>query len=153
SIFTIIAAGLITYYIYKNRKESLYLRISLAFILGGALGNLVDRIFYGVIFGYAPIFYGRVVDFMHFNIPDFTIFGRNIYTWPIFNVADVAVTIGFLLIILGYKYIFKNKQETEHKESEIAGIPQEGISLNDIDGEKKDITEIELQADPIDNKT
>jgi len=111
SIFTLIAAGLITYYIYKNRKESVYLRLSLAFILGGALGNLIDRVFYGVIFGYAPVFYGRVVDFMHFNIPDFTIFGKNFYTWPIFNVADIAVTIGFVLIIFGYKYIFKNKQE------------------------------------------
>ncbi|MCI0473758.1 MAG: signal peptidase II, partial [Ignavibacteria bacterium] len=94
-----------------------------------------------------------VVDFMHFNIPDFTIFGRNIYTWPIFNVADVAVTIGFILIILGYKYIFKNKQETEQKEAGAVGIQQEEMSVNNIDGDKKDIAEIELQADPIDNKT
>jgi signal peptidase II len=153
SIFTIIAAGLITYYIYKNRKESLYLRISLAFILGGALGNLVDRIFYGVIFGYAPVFYGRVVDFMHFNIPDFTIFGRNIYTWPIFNIADVAVTIGFILIILGYKYIFKNKQETDQNETGEVDIQQDSLVVNSPDEEKKDITETELQADPIENKT
>lgn len=153
SIFTLIAAVLITYYIYKNRKESFYLRISLAFILGGALGNLIDRIFYGVIFGYAPVFYGRVVDFMHFNIPDFTIFGKNIYTWPIFNVADVAVTIGFILIILGYKYIFKSKQEAELKITSDNGLQSDGLIEHTGNGENKGDTVTILQADPIDNKT
>jgi signal peptidase II len=151
SIFTLIAAALITYYIYKNRKESLYLRLSLAFILGGALGNLIDRIFYGVIFGYAPVFYGRVVDFMHFNIPDFTIFGKNIYTWPIFNVADVAVTIGFILIILGYKYIFKSKHDTEQSVSPSEDLQSNVLPENTSEGENKDDNVNVLPAEPFDN--
>jgi len=116
SIFTLLATFLIVYFIFKNRKENLYTRLALAFILGGALGNLIDRLFYGKIYGYAPIFYGKVVDFFHFNIPDFTIFGKTIYSWPIFNVADISVTIGFLLIIFGYKKIFheqRNKIEAD----------------------------------------
>jgi signal peptidase II len=109
SIFTLFATFLIIYFIYKNRNEGLYLRIALAFILGGALGNLVDRIFYGTVFGYAPLFYGKVVDFFHFNIPEFNIFGKAFYSWPIFNIADISVTAGFVMILLGYNKIFKKK--------------------------------------------
>lgn len=112
SIFTIIATLIIIYFIYKNRKGSIYLRLSLALILGGAVGNLIDRLFYGIFFGYAPIFYGKVVDFLHFDIPDFNIFGKHFYTWPIFNIADMAVTAGFLMILFGYNKLFKQK-ETE----------------------------------------
>jgi signal peptidase II len=111
TLFTIFATILIFIIIYKNRKESFLLRLSLAFILGGALGNLIDRTFYGVLYDYAPLFYGRVVDFFHFNIPDFKIFGKTVYTFPIFNVADIAVTVGFVLILLGYKKVFKKKDE------------------------------------------
>lgn len=111
TLFTIFATILIFIIIYKNRKESFLLRLSLAFILGGALGNLIDRTFYGMMYDYAPLFYGRVVDFFHFNIPDFKVFGKTIYSFPIFNVADIAVTVGFVLILIGYKKVFKKKED------------------------------------------
>ncbi|MFA5011005.1 MAG: signal peptidase II [Ignavibacteria bacterium] len=113
SIFTLIATFLIIYFIYKNKNEGFYFRASLAFILGGAVGNLIDRLFYGVIFGYAPIFYGKVVDFFHFNIPDFNLLGKTFYSWPIFNVADISVTIGFLMVLFGYSKIFDKKSADE----------------------------------------
>jgi len=116
TLFTIVATLVIIFLIYKNRHQSLYLRISLAFILGGALGNLIDRTFYGVIFGYAPIFYGQVVDFFHFNIPDITFLGKHITSWPIFNVADISVSTGFILIIIRYKKLFPSKEGSETKE-------------------------------------
>lgn len=111
TLFTIFATILIFIIIYKNRNETFLLRLSLACILGGAIGNLIDRTFYGKIYDYAPIFYGRVVDFFHFNIPDFKIFGKTVYTFPIFNVADIAVTVGFILILIGYKKVFKKPEE------------------------------------------
>ncbi len=109
SLFTIVASILIIYFIYLNRKESHYLRLSLSFILAGALGNLIDRTFYGIIYDYAPLFQGKVVDFLQINIPDITILGRKFTSWPIFNLADMYVTIGFLMIILGYKKVFHKK--------------------------------------------
>ncbi|MDQ3020089.1 MAG: signal peptidase II [Bacteroidota bacterium] len=112
SLFTILATILLIFFLYKNRKEGFLLRLALALILGGAMGNLIDRVFYGKIYGYAPYFYGRVVDFLHFDFPNFSIFGKKIYSWPIFNVADIAVTIGFLLILFGYKKIFKETPVT-----------------------------------------
>lgn len=111
TLFTIFATILIFIIIYKNRNESFLLRLSLGCILGGAVGNLIDRTFYGVMYDYAPLFYGRVVDFFHFNIPDFKIFGKTVYTFPIFNVADIAVTVGFILILIGYKKVFKKKED------------------------------------------
>lgn len=111
SLFTIFATVLLLVFLYKNRNESFLLRLALAFILGGAIGNLIDRVFYGKIYDYAPIFYGRVVDFLHFDFPNFSIFGKNIYSWPIFNIADIFVTIGFLMILFGYKKIFNTENE------------------------------------------
>ena len=107
SIFTVFATLLILYFIFRNRRESLYIRFALAMIFGGAVGNLIDRLFYGMIYGYAPLFYGNVVDFIHVNTPDVSIFGRMFYSFPIFNVADMAVSIGFVLILFGYNKIFQ----------------------------------------------
>jgi len=109
SLFTIFATILLIFFFFKNRNEGLLLRLALSFILGGAIGNLIDRVFYGKIYNYAPYFYGKVVDFLHFDFPNFTIFGKTIYSWPIFNFADVFVTVGFLMILFGYKKIFQEE--------------------------------------------
>mgnify|MGYP001577731126 CR=1 FL=1 len=115
AVFTIIASIFIMYFIYKNRNEIFYLRFALALILGGALGNLVDRIFYGVIYGTGSLLHGNVVDFLQVNIPDIKIFGKVFYSWPIFNVADISVTAGFVMILIGYRKIFNNKEVEEQK--------------------------------------
>jgi signal peptidase II len=139
SIFTLFATFLIIYFIYKNRNEGLYLRLSLAFILGGAVGNLVDRLFYGVIYGYAPLFYGKVVDFFHLNIPEFNLFGKSFYSWPIFNVADISVTAGFLMILLGYNKIFKKQSAAIDTDStpEYSDISIENEKLNQVTQKEK----------------
>ncbi len=82
-------------------------------ILGGALGNLVDRIFYGVIYGTGSLLQGNVVDFFQINIPDIKIFGKVFYSWPIFNIADLSVTVGFVMILIGYNKIFNKKVAEE----------------------------------------
>jgi signal peptidase II len=113
TIFTIIASVIILYYIYKHRNDSRLLRLALAFILAGAAGNLIDRTFYGVIYGYAPLFYGKVVDFVQVEFWDFTFMGRTYTTWPIFNIADVSVTLGFLIILVFNRKIFKQHEENK----------------------------------------
>jgi signal peptidase II len=76
----------------------LSLRLSLAFIIGGAIGNLIDRIFYGIIFGYAPVFYGKVVDFFEMNIFKIFIMNRTMGNY-VLNIADVAVTTGLVMLL------------------------------------------------------
>jgi len=112
SLFTIIAGIGLIIYLYKIRNKSIYESLPFAFILGGAIGNLIDRVFYGVIFNYAPLMYGKVVDFMDVEFFDFSILGKSFSRWPIFNIADSAVTIGVALII-----IFYNKVQTEENKA------------------------------------
>ena len=105
SIFSVVAGIGILYYLYKVKRESLILRIPLALILGGAIGNLIDRIFYGVFYGEAPLFYGKVVDFIDLKFFRMEIFGLQLTRWPVFNIADIAVTVGVLILIIFHKKI------------------------------------------------
>lgn len=98
SLFSIIASGYLGYILYKIKFNSLFVRLSFTLIFAGAVGNLIDRVFYGIFYGEAPLFYGKVVDFIQVDIPDIQ-FLRWQY-FPIFNIADSCVTIGVVLLIL-----------------------------------------------------
>lgn len=114
SIVTLAAAFGLTFYLYLIRKKSFLMRLSMAMIIGGAFGNLIDRMFYGVIFDYAPLMYGKVVDFFDINLLSFYLFNRTFGSY-IFNIADVAVTAGVVLLLFAY-----NRQTVEEREEEIA---------------------------------
>jgi signal peptidase II len=103
SIFSVLASAAILLYLYRAREESLGLRIALAMILGGAVGNLIDRVFYGVIFGDAPLFYGKVVDFLDVDFFNINILGYPLSRWPVFNLADAAVTMGVFLLLFFHR--------------------------------------------------
>ncbi|MEO8398261.1 MAG: signal peptidase II [Ignavibacteriaceae bacterium] len=115
SIFSLAASVGLVLYIYLIRNQAPTLRIALAFILGGAAGNLIDRIFYGIFYGYDPLFYGKVVDFFDFDFFDVTILGKSYERWPIFNIADSAVTIGVFILLFFYKRF--SKEEVEIKDA------------------------------------
>jgi signal peptidase II len=80
TIFASIASVVILIYLYRMRREPFHSRLSLALILGGAIGNLIDR-----------FAYGKVIDFIDI--------GFNDTRWPVFNVADSAVTIGMIILV------------------------------------------------------
>lgn len=80
-ICTILAIGVMFYFFCMTKKHEVLTRYGLVVVLGGTLGNLVDR-----------IFLGYVRDFIHFYIYN--------YDFPIFNVADIAVVLGIGMIIL-----------------------------------------------------
>ncbi len=146
SVFSLIASIGLIVYLYVVRNKSLSLRIALAMILGGAVGNLIDRTFYGIIYKYAPAFYGKVVDFFDFDFFNFAIFGRSYDRWPIFNIADASVTIGVLILILFYRQHQKEDEENLELESvKDEQVPQElsGVENNDAfkDNEVNEKTE------------
>lgn len=118
SIFSLVASIGLIFYLYVIRDKSWSLKIAIALILGGAVGNLIDRTFYGLFFDYAPLFYGKVVDFFDVDFFDFTLFGRSYDRWPVFNIADAAVTIGVLVLVLFYK---KHQEEDEKVEAVLDG--------------------------------
>ncbi|MDR0618432.1 MAG: lipoprotein signal peptidase [Bacteroidales bacterium] len=115
SLFRMVAIGLLIWYIVKvvrKGKESNLGIAALSLILAGAMGNMLDSAFYGLIFsdsyfqtaqlmpangGYAPFLFGKVVDMLYFplfKVGNFTFFD------PVFNIADSAITIGFVLFFL-----------------------------------------------------
>lgn len=103
SIFSLLAGIGIIYYLYRIRTGRLGIRIALAMILGGAVGNLIDRVFYGALFQGAALFHGRVIDFLDLEFFDLGLFGFHMTRWPVFNLADATVTVGVLLLLFFYR--------------------------------------------------
>lgn len=126
SVFSLVASIGLIFYLYVIKNKSWSLKIAIALILGGAVGNLIDRTFYGVLYNYAPIFYGRVVDFFDFDFFDFTLFGRSYDRWPVFNIADASVTIGVIILLLFYK---KHQElDVTEKDTELAGTSVDNVN-------------------------
>ena len=101
TIFSLIATVLIVLYLFKVGGMFTPYRISLSMVLGGAFGNIIDRVFYGKILYGEPYFLGKVVDFIHFDIwrgivPEGMPFlgGKYLALFPIWNVADMAIVLG-----------------------------------------------------------
>lgn len=117
-----------------NMQVSKTLILALVFIFSGALGNIIDSVFYGVLFndsfgqvasfmprdgGYGKLLFGNVVDMLYFplwqgNLPEWMplIGGTNfIFFEPVFNVADVAIAIGFGILLFFNKKAFPKKEE------------------------------------------
>ncbi len=129
TLFRIVAVVALIYYIcrIKSREYIKYGYIAcFALITAGAAGNIIDCIFYGLLFdnpyppevavfmpeagGYAPLFYGKVVDMLYFPLfsfdwPEWVPFvgGEHfLFFQPIFNLADAAITVGILSLIFFY---------------------------------------------------
>ncbi|MFU8812763.1 MAG: signal peptidase II [Balneolaceae bacterium] len=102
SVIAIIATIGITIYVIKTLPKANYAyMLCMGLILGGAIGNISDRIFMAVLMGYGGVLDGHVVDFIHFNL--------QIGDWPvfpyIFNVADVAISTSIIAMLLFHKRI------------------------------------------------
>lgn len=136
TLFRIFAIFGIGYWLLDTVKKQIsrVLILALSFIFAGALGNIIDSIFYGVLFGnsnsqvapflpqdggYDTLLHGSVVDMLHFPLwkgflPEWIPFlGGDFFTFfePVFNIADVSISIGFALLIFFNQRAFPNKNE------------------------------------------
>ena len=131
SVFSIVASIAILAYLYRARSDSLGFRISLAMILGGAVGNLIDRMFYGVVFDGGSLFYGKVVDFFDVDFFNIDIWGYHLSRWPVFNIADASVTIGVILLLF-----FHRKAVGVEEAVPVAGATVPAVTAPDHEGTK-----------------
>ena len=132
TLFRIVAMIAIGYYLYYLHKKEAPkgLLICIGLILGGAIGNLVDSVFYGVFLDNAPFdapspwFYGQVVDMFYIDIwegylPDWIpiIGGDHMALWPVFNIADASIFVSIIIILIFQKRYFKPLEKSEAVES------------------------------------
>ena len=138
TVFSVIATVLIFVYLRHVRWAPTGYRLALALVLGGAFGNVIDRVFYGAIWGEcAPsppgserLLYGCVVDFLHLDvwrgvIPEAVplMGGSYVALFPIGNIADVAIIAGVVLILVtqGAFHEAAQRHEAAHRATNAAG--------------------------------
>ena len=146
SLFRVVAVGVLGYYIWQQAKKQArwgYI-VCLSMVLAGALGNIIDSMFYGLIFnasseyylsyfvpfgtGYAPFLMGKVVDMFYFPLivttyPDWVpMVGGNPFVFfsPVFNFADSSISVGVVLLLLFFRkeigeISFKKKTGSAHE--------------------------------------
>jgi len=139
SVFRILAVFAIGWYLFKLAKQKdipFGFIASITLIFTGAIGNIIDSLFYGLIFehsygqistifpeggGYATFLHGKVVDMFYFplisgNYPNWVpVIGGNsfIFFRPVFNIADSSITIGIFSILIFYRRYFNKPEENE----------------------------------------
>lgn len=135
TVFRLFAMVGIGYYLYVLAKRGVPegLLWSVALILGGAIGNVIDSTFYGVFLNNAPYdastpwFHGQVIDMFYIDIWEGKVAdwvpvwgGEYMALWPIFNIADASIFVGVAIILIMQKKFFaEDKQESLHE------IPQQ----------------------------
>lgn len=116
SLFRIILSGGLIWWISSlNRKGKAPtgVLVGLTMITAGAIGNIVDCLFYGVIWDYAPVMFGRVVDMFYFPIIRDAM-GNTIFFQPVFNFADSCVTVGaFYLILFQWRFFSGSEKDKQ----------------------------------------
>lgn len=141
SLVRILLVGALCWYtarrIKRNQMGWLVLVI-LCLVIAGALGNIIDSMFYGILFtesnflqvaqwspghGYAPFFFGKVVDMFYlklFPIPEgFPLWGGSWFFPAVFNFADTCITVGIILAIIFNKRIFNDLEEKQEEDASI----------------------------------
>ncbi len=176
SIFRLVAIAGITYYtwyvISKHARTGLVVALSL--ILAGAIGNVIDSAFYGMIFsesgnyytrtaaelfpqdgGYSSFLQGRVVDMFYFPIikgsyPEWLFGGRDfIFFRPVFNLADTSITVGVLMLLIFQRRYFQKEGHGIRPKEEAAS---EDDTTENTAAEKAEVPEEQPEHDSEDTK-
>ena len=148
SLFRILAVFGIGWYLFILVKQKAHsgLIFSISLIMAGAIGNILDSAFYGLMFsestpmdaatflpaegGYSGFLHGAVVDMFYFNSHfDHVFWSKEPFTFsfPIFNISDSAITIGVLIILIFQRRFFKHEKKVE----EVVAIPADNANVSE----------------------
>ncbi|MCB0642690.1 MAG: lipoprotein signal peptidase [Phaeodactylibacter sp.] len=166
SLFRIFAVGFLIYYIRVliREKASFGLLSCFALILAGALGNIIDSAFYGMIFsdsfhggvaelfpkggGYSSFLHGKVVDMLYFpmirgHFPEWFPFWSGepfLFFRPVFNIADSAITIGVLSLLIFHRSFFSGKiGEEKQQNAAVAPVATEESTTENVEESPEEI--------------
>lgn len=173
TLFSIFAVFAIGYVLFRLANHKSPLPYFVALIFGGAVGNIIDRTFYGIWFAdintYAGgLFHGRVVDMFYFDIwqgyvADWVpIFGGDYMSlWPIWNIADAAISIGIVVILIFQGKFFKmdeahqkpGPEEADAASPEQSSKPEKEGDATVTSTEKAPVTPSVVEPAPESNPT
>lgn len=153
SLFRVVAVAAIAYYLYQlvKKKVSSGLIVSIALIFSGAMGNILDSAFYGLIFtdsaramgavattvpwgeGYASFLTGHVVDMLRFDLftVDLPFYGSFNFFAPIFNLADFAISLGVGIILLFQRKSFQENFFSKEGDQQEQDPESEAVSAEE----------------------
>jgi signal peptidase II len=168
SVFRLIAISFLTYYVIQliKRKVNTGLLVSFSLILAGAIGNMIDSAFYGMIFsnsdfhcsegpaklfpqggGYAGFLHGKVVDMLFFPLYHNNA-GELMFFQPVFNIADSAITIGVLSILLFQRNYFSSVTEAANELPSKSEIQAENdFKIANTEGDIDNVIEKDINED------
>ena len=144
TVLSMIATCAVAVYIYWVRNAYAPFRWSLSLIFGGAIGNVIDRVFYGVLLDYGTWFTGHVVDFIHVSlwkgfIPNVVplIGGAYMELFPIWNVADMAIVIGVVGVLFFHRTF--HERRLAEQQAELSAPEGDGESAAGETTEEDDV--------------
>ena len=112
--------AILSYVLYNREDATVGYLFCMGLILGGAIGNIIDRLIMGYIESYGGLLEGHVIDFIHFNL---TISGYPVFPY-IFNVADVAISTAIIAMLVFHKRIVPQNLSTTKQETSSAPSPE-----------------------------
>ncbi len=135
TLFRIVAVSALGVVIFKLIKQGAKpgFILSVSLLLAGAAGNIFDSIFYGLIFnesyhqlatlfpaegGYAPLFYGKVVDMLYFPLIK-NAAGETVFFSPVFNIADSSISVAVAIILLFYRKELNDLLDGKKKKEDV----------------------------------
>ena len=135
-VATLIGAGLITYLILKRKGMKLFIRAALIMVVTGAIGNMIDRIFYGSLQGGRVLFGGAVVDWIDFYwIPG--------WVWN-FNIADSCIVVAAFMLII-YIIVAEVKDYRERNKNKVKTVNDHQKVLSKSEKEKLEAEKAEQE--------
>ena len=135
-VATLISIGLVTYLIIKRKQTKLFVRAALVMVVTGAIGNMIDRVFYGPLQGETGLFTGRVVDWIDFY-----------WFWGyIFNIADCCIVIAAFMLIV-YVIVEEVKDYRAKNKTEIKPVDAPKKTLSKSEMEKLEMNKPQEKED------
>lgn len=131
TIAIIATIAIIGYILFNLSSANFGYLVCMGLIVGGALGNIVDRIFMGIIGGYGGVLDGHVVDFIHFTL--------RINDWPvfpyIFNVADIAISTSIITLLIFHKKLMPETEKSDpvDVDEDMQNIPEATATVSDTE--------------------
>jgi len=126
--------GILAYLLYTMKQSSIGYLTLMGLVIGGAIGNIIDRLTMAFVGGYGGLLDGHVVDFIFFYLE---VFDRTVFPY-IFNVADIAISVSIISLLIFNKRFFPNETKAPEEDVDVFSDEVTSESVVQNSQEEKD---------------